>query len=77
MDDRGRRRDGGASFAVALLDAKVKKRGGKPNFALTKNSQCTCPSAISPTPSVFWQYPLETFTGVVDLIRGAVFFVQR
>ena len=33
----------------------------------------SCPSTISPTPSVFRQYPLETLIGVVEQFRGAVF----
>src|SRR6202789_2447692 len=50
----------------------VKTGNGKPN-PYRGESQRTCPSTISPTPSVCRQYPFGPFGGVVELFRGAVF----
>lgn len=50
VNDRGRRRDGGASFIIGRLSSVAKTEMGKPN--LTPGNRQSCPSTISPTPSV-------------------------
>jgi hypothetical protein len=53
VHDRGRRRDGGASFAVVLIENDGEDEGRKTRILRWRYSQRICASAISPTPSVF------------------------